>query len=57
MKIYCNECGNERDFTLRKEVEIGFDYEKGEWDETKSTTSDGIIVCRECGEVDDIVVS
>lgn len=57
VKIYCNECGNERDFILRKEVEIEFDFEKGIWDETKTTTSGGIIVCRECGGVDDVIVS
>ena len=57
MKIYCNVCGNEKDFVLRKEVETEFDHKKGCWSETRSTTSDGVIVCRECGEDDDIVVS
>lgn len=49
MRIICNECGNEKYFTKRKEVEVDFDYEKGEWDEEHPTIGEETIVCKECG--------
>jgi len=57
MKIYCNVCGNEKDFVSRREVETEFDYKKGCWNKERVTTGERVIVCRECGEDDDIVVS
>jgi len=50
MKIFCKECGNQKNFTLIKEVELEFDPKKGIWDEKHPTVTRGVVYCRECDQ-------